>query len=120
MGRADLYTWLRPARGSPPALLAGAHRVPVHPRLAQRAVVRALPRSRPERDRAGRPSRMANPAAARSRRADDLGGQQLPTPHQVTTTTMTAGLSGGLAAALVGGLVAGPSPPRQPCGQMSQ
>ena len=52
LGRADLPARLRPASRHPAALLGTPPGLPVHPRLAQRTVVRALP---------GFPARRAHP-----------------------------------------------------------
>ena len=78
LGRPDLPARLRPARRRPPALLGAPPAVPVHPGLAQRTMVRSLPRPGPLRQHPRRPGRMADPPARRSRRPDGSRDHPLP------------------------------------------
>ena len=74
---------LREDRRGPPAVLGTAPRLPVHPRLAQRTVVRPLPRPATRRPHPRRPGGMADPAAARRRRADGLRSRRMrPQPRR--------------------------------------
>ena len=110
LGRADLPARLRSACRHPAVLLGTPPGLPVHPRLAQRTVVGALPGSPARRPHPRRPGRMAHPALACCRRPDGLRGQQLrsrlgPTPlparHLTLATSrfrvpMSTGLAAGL------------------------
>ena len=82
LGRADLQARIRPDRRHAPRVLGTPHAVPVHAGLAQRTLVVPLPRPGADRHQPRRASRMADPAAARGRRADGLRRHRmLPRPQ---------------------------------------
>ena len=77
-----------------PAVLGTAHALPVHAGLAQRTLVVPLPRPRTDRRQPRRPSRMADPAAARGRRADGLRRHRMSPRPQHPSPPATPGWPG--------------------------